>query len=254
MTERLYVLVPPSLGKSRGGRRAASRGVFDDDLAVPRREVLRALRGVLERGVPREMASTFAAKGELLDRAIDATRALESGTAPLMPAWRRYEGVVWTHLEPHSLTSSLRRRILVPSGLYGMLSGEDPIADYRLKMNAPLAPFASLARFWRPALTEVIERTTRRSTIVNLLPNEHAASIDMASLGKSREIINVRFATSDERNAVGHDAKAVKGVLTRQILLEGTSALERLSWQGWLSRREGGDVVVTAPANRWPVT
>jgi uncharacterized protein len=253
VTERLYVLVPPSLGKSLGGRRRGSRGIFDDDLAVPRREVLRALRGVLDRGVPRELESTFAAKGELLDRAIEATTALERGTAPLLPAWRRYEGVVWTHLEPQSLTSPLRRRILVPSGLYGLLSGEDPIADYRLKMNAPLAPFASLARFWRPVITDAIERKTRRSTIVNLLPNEHAASIDEASLGASREIINVRFVTSDERNAVSHDAKAVKGVLARQILLEGTGALERLSWQGWSSRRDGAVVVVIAPDVRWPV-
>ena len=160
---------------------------------------------------------------------------------------------MWTHLEPHSLTPSIRRRILVPSGLYGLLSGEDLIADYRLKMNAPLAPFASLARFWRPEITEAIERKTRRTTIVNLLSNEYVASIDMASLAASSEFINVRFVTSDEHSAVGHDAKAVKGVLARRILLEGTDALDRLSWQGWQSRREGAEVVVTAPAVRWPV-
>jgi uncharacterized protein len=253
VTERLYVLVPPSLGKSSGGRRSASRGVFDDDLAAPRGEVISALRDVLNRAVPREMESTFSAKGGLLDRAIEATKELESGRPPLLPAWRRYEGVVWTHLEPHSLTSSLRRRILVPSGLYGLLSGEDPIADYRLKMNAPLAPFASLARFWRPRITDAIERTTRRATIVNLLPNEHVASIDTARLAASREIINVRFVTSDEQSAVGHDAKAVKGVLAQRILLEGADVLDGLSWQGWCSRREGAEVVVTAPVSRWPV-
>ncbi len=253
MTERLYVLVPPSLGKSRGGRRSASRGVFDHEFAVARREVISALREVLERGIPRELESTFSAKGELLDRAIEAARELESGRPLLLPAWRRYEGVVWAHLEAHSLTPSMRRRILVPSGLYGLLSGEDLIADYRLKMNAPLAPFASLARFWRPQITEAIERATRRTTIVNLLSNEYVASIDMARLAASSEFINVRFVTSDEHSAVGHDAKAVKGVLARRILLEGTDALDRLSWQGWQSRREGAEVVVTAPAVRWPV-
>jgi hypothetical protein len=238
------------LGKSRGGRRSTSRGVFGDDLAAPRREVLRALSDVVERAVPRELELTFSAKGELLERALVATRELERGIAPLLPAWRRYEGVVWAHLAPDTLAPSLRRRILVPSGLYGLLSGEDPIAEYRLKMNAPLAPFRSLARFWRPVITDAIDRKTRRATIVNLLPNEHAASVDAASLGASREIINVRFVTSDEQSAVGHDAKAVKGVLAREILLEGTDALERLSWQGWRSRRDGADVVVTAPLVR----
>jgi cytoplasmic iron level regulating protein YaaA (DUF328/UPF0246 family) len=253
VTERLYVLVPPSLGKSRGGQRLASHGVFDDDLAAPRCEVIGALREVLIRGVPRELESTFSAQGELLERAIEAMKELESGRAPLLAAWRRYEGVVWTHLEPHSLTSSLRRRILVPSGLYGLLSGEDPIADYRLKMNAPLPPFSSLARFWRPQITDAIERQTRRASIVNLLPNEHVASIDTARLAASREFINVRFVTSDEQSAVGHDAKAVKGALARRILLEGADALDQLSWQGWRSRRDGNEVVVTAPEVRWPV-
>jgi hypothetical protein len=142
----------------------------------------------------------------------------------------------------------------VTSGLYGLLGGDDPIADYRLKMNAPLVPFASLARLWRPYVTEAIERKTKGAILVNLLTNEHSASVDLKRLGTRCEIINVRFVSNDERNAVGHDAKAVKGVLARQVLLEGTDALGRLAFQGWHSRREGGEVVVTAPPIRevWP--
>ena len=82
------------------------------------------------------------------------------------------------------------------------------------------------------------------------MTNEHTASVDLERLGTQCEIINVRFVTSDERNAVGHDAKAVKGVLARQVLLEGTDTLGSLSWQGWRSRREGPDVIVTAPLVR----
>jgi cytoplasmic iron level regulating protein YaaA (DUF328/UPF0246 family) len=196
------------------------------------------------------MESTFSAKGDLLERAIASAAELGHGTAQLLPAWRRYQGVVWTHVAPESLTPLLRRRILVTSGLYGLLAGEDPIADYRLKMNAPLAPFASLARWWRPFVTDALVRKTRGATVVNLLTNEHTQSVDFARLGMHCEIINVRFVTSDERNAVGHDAKAVKGVLARQVLLDGTGVLGELTWQGWRSRREGHDVIVTAPLVR----
>ncbi len=250
MTERLYVLLPPSLGKAMGGRRSSAQGTFAEEFAAPRDTVVHALGDVVRRAKARELESTFSAKGDLLERAIAAAIALEGGTAQLLPAWRRYQGVVWTHVAPESLAPSLRRRILVTSGLYGLLAGDDPIADYRLKMNAPLAPFTSLARWWRPLITDAIERKTRGATIVNLLTNEHAASVDWQRLGTRNEIINVRFVTSDERNAVGHDAKAVKGVLARRVLLEGTDALGRLTWQGWHSRREGLDVIVTAPPVR----
>jgi cytoplasmic iron level regulating protein YaaA (DUF328/UPF0246 family) len=254
VTERLYVLLPPSLGKATGGRRTGAQGTFAEELAAPREQVVRALREVLRRANPRELASTFSAKGELLERAVAATRELERGSAKLLPAWRRYEGVVWTHVAPESLPAAARRRILVTSGLYGLLAGDDPIADYRLKMNAPLAPFASLARLWRPFITEAIEHTTRNAKVVNLLTNEHSAGVDLKRLGAHCELINVRFVANDERSAVGHDAKAVKGALARSVLLEGTDALGRLTFQGWRSRREGGEVVVTAPLVRgtWP--
>jgi cytoplasmic iron level regulating protein YaaA (DUF328/UPF0246 family) len=250
VTERLYVLLPPSLGKSLGGRRTSGGGTFAEELGAPRAAVVAALAGVVHRAEPRELESTFSAKGDLLERAIVSAIELERGSAQLAPAWRRYQGVVWAHVAPESLSSPVRRRILVTSGLYGLLAGEDPIADYRLKMNAPLAPFASLARWWRPFITDALDRKTRGATIVNLLTNEHTASVDLVRLGAQREIITVRFVTSDERNAVGHDAKAVKGVLARQVLLEGTGALGSLSWQGWNSRREGSDVIVTAPPVR----
>jgi hypothetical protein len=250
VTERLYVLLPPSLGKALGGRRSSARGAFAEELSEPRNAVLSALGDAINRGRQRELESTFSAKGDLLERAIAATKELETGAAKLLPAWRRYQGVVWTHVAPESLTPLLRRRILVTSGLYGLIAGDDPIADYRLKMNASLAPFVSLSRWWRPFVTDAIVRATRGATIVNLLTNEHTASVDMQRLAAEREVINVRFVTGDERSAVGHDAKAVKGVLARRVLLEGTASLAALSWRGWRSRLEDSDVIVTAPLTR----
>ena len=55
-----------------------------------------------------------------------------------MPAWRRYSGVVWDHLDPASLTH--RAPIVVVSGLHGLVGAEDPLPDYRLKMSANVAP------------------------------------------------------------------------------------------------------------------
>jgi cytoplasmic iron level regulating protein YaaA (DUF328/UPF0246 family) len=253
VTERPYVLLPPSQAKSAGGRRVTARGAFDDELATPRHDVAAALGALIARGARPELESTLSAKGELLERAITSTTEVVHSSAPLKAAWRRYEGVVWTHVAPETLASSQRRRILVPSGLYGLLAGEDLIADYRIKMNASLAPMGVLATFWRPFVTRALDAKVGRATLVNLLPNEHAASIDLGCIGTRHRVINVRFVTNDERSAVGHDAKAVKGTLARRVLEGGAIALERFSWQGWRSRREGDEVFVTAPTGprRW---
>jgi hypothetical protein len=154
------VLVPPSQGKASGGLRQISTGAFDAALGVPRHQVVEALRSFVATATTRQLEVALSARGPLLERALAATNEMLGGSPPTLAAWRRYQGVVWNHLAPESLTPAQRRHILVPSGLYGLLASDDRIADYRLKMNARIAPLAPLARFWRPHVTEaVIERT-----------------------------------------------------------------------------------------------
>jgi cytoplasmic iron level regulating protein YaaA (DUF328/UPF0246 family) len=176
--------------------------------------------------------------------------ALEAPSLHAMPAWRRYQGVVWSHLDAGTLSPALRRRLLIPSGLYGLVSGEDPIEEYRLAMGASVTPLGPLARFWRPELTELLSEYRPREALVNLLPSEHAASVDFAALSMRRRVITVRFLSPDGERAVGHDAKAVKGVLARQTLLDGVSSLEGMVWNGWRVRHQEDEVLVYAPVQR----
>jgi cytoplasmic iron level regulating protein YaaA (DUF328/UPF0246 family) len=110
-----------------------------------------------------------------------------------MPAWRRYSGVVWTHLEPHSMTPAQRRRVLVPSGLYGVTTGVDLVADYRLKMDVGLAPLGNIAAHWRPYVATVLATHANGATVVNLLPTQHARAIDFKALGGNCRVIDVAF-------------------------------------------------------------
>jgi hypothetical protein len=213
----------------------------------PRRDVLTALGDFVTRATPRELEVTFNARGELLERAVAATHDVVQGRALLAPAWRRYEGIVWSHLDPVTLTPAQRRRVLVPSGLYGLLSSEDPIADYRLRMNVRLKPLPSLAQFWRPIVTPLLKDRAKNTTIINFLPQEHAASVDFHSLANDHHVVNVHFVANDEKRAVGHDAKAIKGVLARCVLTDGLEAMKSVEWRGWRVRRQGSDVIVAAP-------
>ncbi len=250
MPERLYVLVPPSLGKGVGGRSRSAAGSFDGALGAARAGVRRALAQAMERATEAQLGALFSARGDLLERSRLATRQLLDGTAGLLPAWRRYQGVVWSYLEPHALSPTQRRRLLVPSGLYGLLDGADPIADYRLKMNVSLPSLGVLSTYWRRDVTDALIARSSRARIVNLLPAEHAASVDWPRLRDAREVIDVRFVAHDESAAVGHDAKAVKGTLAQAVLRQGLCALDRAEYLGWRVERRGAEVVAVAPTRR----
>jgi len=164
-----------------------------------------------------------------------------------MPAWQRYAGVVWTHVDPATLLASERRRLLVPSGLYGLTTAEDDIADYRLKMNATLAPVGGLARFWRARLTAVVADHCHGALVVNLLPKEHEAALDLSIINVTSSVVTVAFLGPDGQGVSGHAAKAVKGVLARQLVSEGINALDTFQWAGWRAQRRSGVTNVVAP-------
>lgn len=247
MPRRLFVLLPPSEGKEPGGSRALKVGTFDTELEAPRREVLAALGDLLDAGHASDIEKTLRVHGALLERAIASSRALTEQRARLLPAWRRYSGVVWGHLDPATLSGTQRRRILVPSGLYGLTSAQDPIGDYRMKMNVVLAPLGGLATYWRPRVTPVLISHVAGSVVVNLLPSEHATALDLTQLSSSCHLVTVRFVVEGEEVVAGHEAKAVKGILARQLLDQGLGALDAFDWHGWRTDADAGATRTVAP-------
>jgi hypothetical protein len=237
---RVIVLLPPSEGKAPGGSRTWS---YDDGafgaLAERRALVAEALVADLS-----ERRRLFGTDGPLADRAVDAVRSLAASAAPALPAWRRFTGVVWEHLDPATLTPAARRRIVVPSAQLGLTRGDDPVPDFRLKFTVAPTGLGRLDRWWRPDLTAALART--RGPIVDFLPNEHAAALDLRSLGR-RRVVRVSFVAAGGSSAVGHAAKAVKGVLARTVLVDGIEALDGFRWDGWQARVTGDEVLVSAP-------
>ncbi len=246
MSPKLFVLVPPSEAKATGGVRAARPGAFDEALHDARERTLDAL-ALLINADPRTTEKALRVRGPLLERALAATELLVERRALLFPAWRRYTGVVWSHLDPSSLAIGERRRVLVPSGLYGVTTAADPIADYRLRMDVSIAPLGNVAAFWRPHLTPLIAAHVGRAIVVNLLPGQHAAAIDVATLAKHCRVVDVDFVDADGSGAAGHDAKAVKGVVARRLLRQGLGSLDDFEWEGWRSETVGDRVRLRAP-------
>ena len=217
------VLLPPSEGKAPGGDGPAVMwhgGRFGSVLADARVQVRNSVRRVLRE--PAAAGRLLGVGGAHLDRALDEWRHLDS--APTLPAVQRYSGVVWGGIGIDTLPASARRRLMarvvVPSGLWGLVAAGDLIPAYRLKMGARVPPLGLLSAWWRPLVTEALVDRVGRGRIIDLLPQEHAAAIDVSAF---RAGAHVRVDIVDEgpggRRSVGHAGKSLKGALARAVLL-----------------------------------
>lgn len=192
----ILVLLPPSEGKAEGGKAntkwSVDSGATGNRISASRRAVAAAY---VKHGGARVVG------------------------APTLPAYERYTGVVWKHLDLASISAQDRReaskKIFVVSGLLGLVRGDDQIPYYKLKMSARLAPIGSLTKFWLPELTEAVVRLGAKHIIVDLLPNEHRAAIDWSNVSNH---MRVDLVAKSGGRVGGHDAKAAKGTLARHIL------------------------------------
>ena len=212
------LLLPPSEGKAQAGsaRRAGwapDAGAFGTQLGERRLDVVEALASAA--GGDEKLLGV---KGEHLLRAQSANSSLIG--ARTVPAWQRYTGVVWDHLDPATLSAEALKQIVVVSGLLGLVRADDPIPDYRLKMGANLRPLGKLSTWWRGDLSTELQRVARRRFVVDLLPQEHRAALDLSGLdGVSLTLVDPTGKPG------GHFAKAAKGELARAILTDGVGVL-----------------------------
>lgn len=218
----LFILLPPSEGKAEGGQTKTlwreSSGVFGKQLSAHRSELVQRL-STLKGGDEKLLG----VKGGHLSRARAANAHLKG--APSLPAFERYTGVVWDHLDLSTLSAPQRTRalrsIVVISGLLGAVCADDPTPDYRLKMGARMAPMGLISRYWHDHLSQVLNKAFTGSTVIDLLPKEHRAAFS-ADPDKIANYFEVGLNEKTGKPG-GHDAKAAKGKLARHILTTCTS-------------------------------
>ena len=243
------ILLPPSEGKRPGGRGAwdPARGL--PGLEGPRREVAAALAAAMED--PATAGSVTGLSPARREEAVAANRSTIGG--PVLRAFERYDGVVWTHLEPPTLSPDARkraRRIHVVSALGGLFRYDDPVPDYKLKVGYSLPPLGPLGRFWIEPVSGALAGAAGTRRVWDLLTTEHRRAVDLRVIAPKRLTV-VDFRTADDRGAAGHGAKAAKGRFARHLLDSAGDALstvEEFEWEGWKVRVEDpGLVLVLAP-------
>ena len=174
----MLVLLPPSEGKTaprRGKPVDLSSLAYADELTATRERVLSALD-----------------VGEELLR------------APSAAAAKVYTGVLYQRLGLAELPAPARRRVLIFSGLWGVVRPGDRIPGYKLPIDTPRS------QLWRPALRETLPDS---GLVVDLRSGGYA------SLWAPREaaVVAVRAFTA-EGKVISHMVKATRGDVARLVL------------------------------------
>jgi cytoplasmic iron level regulating protein YaaA (DUF328/UPF0246 family) len=238
------LLLPPSEGKCPGGR-LGSVSVGGRAQQEAFETLSEVLLGLAESD-PERLARLLHVRSSIAEGARDNILDLRRAKIRLLPAAERFTGVVWKHLDAVTLSSEQRQGVVIPTALFGLVRASDRIANFRLSIDTTLPGIGPLARFWRDAMTERLLTLSRGRTVINMLPQQYAAALDLERVRERRSVVNVRFVTHGGGRTVGHDAKAVKGAAARHVL-DGHD-LNTFEWNEWVTRRhdEGFDVVAPA--------
>ena len=139
-----------------------------------------------------------------------------------VPAIKRYTGVVYNHIDWHSLSKKAQKymneHILIFSGLFGLLTPDTPIPDYKLKMNV-----LSLKRLWGPIISKHL---SKEELIFDLLPQVHRKAYS-----SNKNTIQVDFLVKNKgkTTAAGHFGKSVKGEFIRFLANNQVKSIKEFS-------------------------
>lgn len=257
----MLLLVPPSEAKLSGGAgpslEAGASAV--DGLAAldpPRREVVRAVASFCRRTPGRARVALKlpggSAAGDLADN-------IAAWQAPTMPALDRFTGVLFAALDVASLTPTQRaeamRSVLVFSGAFGALRGDEPVPLHRVPASATLPRLGGLTAYWKKRLSAVLAPLVDDAgLVVDLRSTDYAAMWQPA--GTQRDLV-VPVRVLEERRspdgsvsrvAVSWSAKHGKGRLARELLRTHSAGrpLRRLGQVADAGRRLGY-VVLESP-------
>lgn len=203
----MIILLPPSEGKKPGGVGfwRPKDGTFGSQLHQARTRVMSGLETT-----PSSALKVRGALAEHVER-INATLR----RSPALPAWERYNGVVYQGLDYTSLSAQERRvanrSVVIVSGLGGLIGLDDPLPDYRAPIDARVSELGRLSTFWQPRLAPVLAALAERHVIVDVLPMAHRSAMTSVGTWLTIDVVN--------RNGEGgHAAKHAKGRFVRWAL------------------------------------
>ncbi|MDT4923297.1 MAG: uncharacterized protein QOG01_1010 [Pseudonocardiales bacterium] len=226
----MHLLLPPSEGKTVGGRGRPlrSRPPTADPLSAARGAAIGALLELVA-------GDAHAAADALLlpDGVAAPALALNAGVldSATTPALRRYAGVVYDGLGFAGLSTAEQgiaaRSTLIFSGLLGVVRGDEPVPAYRVPAKAVLPGLGVASTFWRPVLADVLPSLVRRGLVVDLRSGDYAAMWRPGRAVADRVVV-VRVLSPAPRGGhavISYNSKFAKGRLAAALVRRVASGL-----------------------------
>ena len=227
----MLILLPPSEGKatSGDGPRLDVDTLTLPGLAADRERVMTALIELCAgpEDTAREVLGLSVSQSDALKRNLDLA------SAPTLRAADLYTGVLYDRLGLPGLSAEhgdlVRERILVFSGLWGVVGPADHLPPYRLSMGVKLPPLGGLGAYWRKALTAPLNEFAEGRLLVDCRSSSYATAFKPTGEIAERTVA-VRVLREREvdgrvkRSVVSHMAKATRGDIARVLITEGVEA------------------------------
>jgi cytoplasmic iron level regulating protein YaaA (DUF328/UPF0246 family) len=215
------ILLPPSEGKQPGGSGPAlmKLGFGPAPLAAHRQRLARTVERVA-RGPAKRAVAAFALPPAVATAGLAANAVVTASAT--MPALNRYQGVVYDGLNLTSLDADTRAAAgattIIFSGLFGFLTGDEPVPDYRVPAAATLPRIGIVGTSWRPILDRVLPALLTDELVVDLRSSDYLAMWRP----RSDRVIAVRMLSrrpDGTVSIVSHFSKFGKGRLARALLV-----------------------------------
>lgn len=219
----MKILIPPSEGKSLLNTSSLkfkdTNNKFIKDIIL----VLNKLRNLTDSDLVKTYGTSNDKSKKIHDQNLNLLNSKCSTSI------ERYTGVVYNNLNPIDLDEESRKffnkNFLITSAMLGLVSPNEMIPFYKLKMNV-----LKLVDFWRPIFSTFLEK---EDLIVDLLPEIHRKSYESNNILK----INFYFEKNGKMISSGHSGKAIKGKYLRFIVnnqIEDPDDLTRFNEDGFI--------------------
>ena len=218
----MFIFMPPSETKGApGDAEPAALGSLvlpelDDTRADLRRSLIKLCRG--------KQSEALGVLGLSPGQAAELTFNRDLETAAAGPAMEVYTGVLYDALELpvlHAAGHALDR-VLVFSGLWGVLRPTDRIPHYRCSAGVRLPGAGSVTTAWRKALRGPLDALVGDELVVDLRSGAYGALWAAGPHAVTVRVLHEREVGGvPKRTVVSHFNKATKGRIARALLETG---------------------------------
>ena len=148
-----------------------------------------------------------------------------------------FDGDVYKGLDANSLSEQdlkhAQNRLLILSGLYGLLRPFDLILPYRLEMGTKITigDSKNLYGYWKEKLTQTVNSIVEEQGhefIVNLASKEYAKALDFNALNAKIVDIDFKEFRNGKLKVISFNAKRARGGMARQIVKNRIESVEAL--------------------------